>query len=163
VQSAIFAAEVAVYYKAKGKTLYEGLLEIFAKYGYYKESMRSLTLKGKDGAEQIANILATFRKEPPKEIAGVEVVAIEDYLISKRTIVTTGEEQTIDLPRSNVLKYHLANGSWFCLRPSGTEPKAKFYFGVRGTSLDDSESRLGQLENAVMMKVNVIISNASKR
>ncbi|MED3782846.1 phospho-sugar mutase [Geobacillus stearothermophilus] len=158
VQSAIFAAEVAAYYKTQGKTLYEGLLEIFEKYGYYRESLRSLTLKGKDGAEQIANILAAFRKEPPKEIAGVEVVMIEDYLISKRTIVATGEEQPIDLPRSNVLKYHLANGAWFCLRPSGTEPKAKFYFGVRGTSLQESEELVAALENAVMAIVHQIVN-----
>jgi phosphomannomutase len=99
----------------------------------------------------------------PPAVAVVRVVAIKNYWISKRTIVTTGEEQTIDLPRSNVLKYHLANGSWFCLRPSGTEPKAKFYFGVKGMSLVDSESRLERLENAVMTKVNAIILNVSKR
>jgi phosphoglucomutase len=157
VQSAIFAAEVAAYYKAKGKTLYEGLLEIFAKYGYFKESLHSLTLKGKDGAEKIANILTTFRKEPLKEVAGIAVVSIEDYSTSKRKMVATGEESIIDLPRSNVLKYHLANGSWFCLRPSGTEPKAKFYFGVKGTSLEESETLLAQLEDTIMELVNKLV------
>jgi phosphoglucomutase len=88
----------------------------------------------------------------------VEVVAIEDYLTSKRTIVATGEEQTIDLPRSNVLKYHLANGSWFCLRPLGTEPKAKFYFGVKGTSLEESEKLVSELEHTVMSIVNQIVN-----
>lgn len=83
---------------------------------------------------------------------------MEDYLISKRTIVATGEEQTIDLPCSNVLKYHLANGSWFCLRPSGTEPKAKFYFGVRGTSLQESEELVAALESAVMAMVHQIVN-----
>ncbi|ARA98325.1 phospho-sugar mutase [Geobacillus thermodenitrificans] len=160
VQAAIFAAEVAAYYKAQGKTLYEGLLEIFAKYGYYRESLRSLTLKGKDGQEQIARLLAAFRNEPPTEVNGVVVVAVEDYLTSKRTVVATGEEEPIDLPRSNVLKYHLENGSWFCLRPSGTEPKAKFYFGVKGASLAESKRLLTELEQSIMDKVAQIIENA---
>jgi len=80
-------------------------------------------------------------------------------LTSKRTVVATGEEQPIDLPRSNVLKYHLANGAWFCLRPSGTEPKAKFYFGVKGASLEESEKLIGELENTVMAIVNQIVNS----
>lgn len=158
VQSAIFAAEVAAYYKAQGKSLYDGLLEIFETYGFYKESLQSLTLKGKDGAEQIANILATFRANPLKEVAGIEVVTIEDYQSSKILNVKTGEETEILLPASNVLKFHLADGSWFCLRPSGTEPKAKFYFGVKGTSLEHSEQLLETLETAVMKLVNEIVA-----
>jgi len=151
VQSAIFAAEVAAYYKAQGKTLYDGLLDIFEKYGYYKESLRSLTLKGKEGAEQIAHIMSSFRSHPLREVAGVSVIAIEDYAISKRW--ENDVEKPIHLPRSNVLKYELANGSWFCVRPSGTEPKAKFYFGVKGKSQQDSDTMLMQLEQAVMSLV----------
>ncbi|WP_078409109.1 phospho-sugar mutase [Priestia abyssalis] len=158
VQSAIFAAEVAAYYKAQGKSLYDGLLEIFETYGFYKESLQSLTLKGKDGAEQIANILATFRANPLKEVAGVEVLIIEDYQSSKSLNVKTGEETEILLPASNVLKFHVADGSWFCLRPSGTEPKAKFYFGVKGTSLEHSEQLLETLETAVMKLVNEMVA-----
>lgn len=151
VQSAIFAAEVAAYYKAQGKTLYEGLMDIFEKYGYYKESLRSLTLKGKEGAERIAHIMSSFRKQPLREVAGVEVVAVEDYAVSKRW--ENGIEQSLCLPRSNVLKYELANGSWFCVRPSGTEPKAKFYFGVKGKSQQESDALLAELEQAVMSLV----------
>lgn len=151
VQSAIFAAEVAAYYKAQGKTLYEGLIDIFEKYGYYKESLRSLTLKGKEGAEQIAHIMSSFRKQPLHEFAGLEVVAVEDYAVSKRW--ERGIEKSLHLPRSNVLKYELANGSWFCVRPSGTEPKAKFYFGVKGKSQQESDMLLMQLEQAVMSLV----------
>lgn len=151
VQSAIFAAEVAAYYKAQGKTLYEGLIDIFEKYGYYKESLRSLTLKGKEGAEQIAHIMSSFRKQPLHEVAGVEVVAVEDYAVSKRW--ERGIEKSLHLPQSNVLKYELANGSWFCVRPSGTEPKAKFYFGVKGKSQQESDMLLMQLEQAVMSLV----------
>ncbi|WP_064213875.1 phospho-sugar mutase, partial [Anoxybacillus flavithermus] len=151
VQSAIFAAEVAAYYKAQGKTLYEGLMDIFEKYGYYKESLRSLTLKGKEGAERIVHIMSSFRKQPLREVAGVAVVAVEDYAVSKRW--ENGTEQSLCLPRSNVLKYELANGSWFCVRPSGTEPKAKFYFGVKGKSQQESDALLAELEQAVMSLV----------
>ncbi|MED5098938.1 MULTISPECIES: phospho-sugar mutase [Niallia] len=160
VQSAIFAAEVAAYYKAKGLTLYEGLLEIFKKYGFYQEGLESLTLKGKDGAEQIAYIMDTFRKAPIKEVKGLNVVAVEDYLTSKRSEGLT--ETLIDLPKSNVIKYYLEDGSWFCLRPSGTEPKAKFYFSVNSSSLEDSTSKLEALKLGVMEQVNAVIDGYNK-
>ncbi|MFS0658081.1 phospho-sugar mutase [Niallia alba] len=160
VQSAIFAAEVAAYYKAKGLTLYEGLLEIFEKYGFYQEGLESLTLKGKDGAEQIAYIMDTFRKAPIKEINGLNVVAVEDYLTSQRQEGLT--ETLIDLPKSNVIKYYLEDGSWFCLRPSGTEPKAKFYFSVNSPSLEESSSKLEALKTGVMEQVNAVIDGYNK-
>lgn len=160
VQSAIFAAEVAAYYKAKGLTLYEGLLEIFKKYGFYQEGLESLTLKGKDGAEQIAYIMDTFRKAPIKEVKGVNVVAVEDYLTSQRSEGLT--ETLIDLPKSNVIKYYLEEGSWFCLRPSGTEPKAKFYFSVNSSSLEESTSKLEALKLGVMEQVNAVIDGYNK-
>lgn len=160
VQAAIFVAEVAAYYKAKGKSLYDGLLEIFRKYGFYKESLKSLTLKGKEGAELIAQILETFRKNPPKEMAGVEIVAVEDYKTGIRTELNTGEERSIELPKSNVLKYFLSNGSWFCVRPSGTEPKCKFYFAVRGQTDEESKQLLQDLETAVMNQVEQMIQQS---
>ncbi|MGG1291459.1 phospho-sugar mutase [Bacillus smithii] len=150
VQSAVFAAEVAAYYKSKGKTLYEGLLEIFEQYGYYQESLQSLTLKGKRGAEQIKAILAQFRTNPPKEINGVPIIAMEDYQAQKHMDLIAGQERMIDLPKSNVLKFFLDDDSWFTVRPSGTEPKAKFYFAVKGTSLEESKKRLEALQHAVM-------------
>lgn len=152
VQSAVFAAEVAAFYKSKGMTMYEGLLEIFEKYGYYQESLQSITLKGKDGAEQIAGLMDAFRSEKLEEVDGIKVMAVEDYLTSIR--FSNGAETTIDLPCSNVLKYYLADGSWFCLRPSGTEPKAKFYFGVKGETMEESQERLTTLQKTIMAMVD---------
>ena len=154
VQACLVAAEVAAFYKSKGMTLYEGLLEVFEQYGYYQEGLESLTLKGKEGAEKIVSLLAKFREEPPTEAAGLTVHSVEDYEISKRTYLGKDKSEQIDLPTSNVLKYKLEDGSWFCLRPSGTEPKVKFYFGVNGDNLEHSQSKLADLRKSVMSKVN---------
>ncbi|XPD20464.1 phospho-sugar mutase [Bacillus haimaensis] len=150
VQSALLAAEVALYYKLQGKTLYEGLLEIFAEYGYYLEDLVSQTLKGKDGAEQIQAMMTAYRENPPIEVAGIKVVLLEDYATSEKTSLMAGEKTAIKLPKSNVLKFFLEDGSWFCLRPSGTEPKIKFYFGVKGNSLEESKKQLENLKTAVV-------------
>ncbi|PNE05763.1 phospho-sugar mutase [Priestia megaterium] len=158
VQSAVFAAEVAAYYKAQGKSLHEGLVEIFETYGFYKESLQSLTLKGKDGSEQIASILMEFRLNPPTQVANLRVATVEDYLISERKNMVNQTVEAIQLPKSNVLKYHLEDGSWFTIRPSGTEPKAKFYFGVKKGSLTESEKALKILEEKVMESVNNLLS-----
>lgn len=154
VQSAIFAAEVAAYYKLKGKTLYEGLMEIFQKYGFYQEGLQSFTLKGKDGAEKIAMLMNRFREEKIKEMAAIEVTATEDYALGVREDFVKNVNSPINLPKSNVLKYYLADGSWFCLRPSGTEPKVKFYFGVKAVTLEESQNKLETLQQAVMKRVN---------
>lgn len=153
VQSVLFACEVAAYYKAQGKTLYDGLLEVFAKYGFFREGLVSLTLKGKDGAEQIQEMMATFRENPPKEVAGFTVVAVEDYKASIITTLQDGNKEEIHLPKSNVLKYQLEDGSWFCLRPSGTEPKIKFYFGVQDDSLQNSEQKLLTIKEDIMNRL----------
>ncbi|RDW19990.1 phosphoglucomutase [Oceanobacillus arenosus] len=154
VQACMLLAEVGAYYKSKNMTLYEGLLAVFEQYGYYKEGLQSLTLKGKAGIEQINAILAAFRNNPPQEVAGNSVSVIEDYQSSKRVLVEDKVEEEIHLPKSNVLKYQLADGSWFCLRPSGTEPKIKFYFGVKDDSLEASTNKLAELKDAVMEKVS---------
>ena len=153
VQSVLFACEVAAYYKSQGKTLYDGLLEVFEKYGFFREDLVSLTLKGKDGAEQIQEMMATFRKNPPKEVAGLTVVAVEDYKASIITSLQDGHKEEIHLPKSNVLKYQLEDGSWFCLRPSGTEPKIKFYFGVQDNSLQNSEQKLLTIKEDIMNRL----------
>ncbi|PFM64919.1 phosphoglucomutase [Bacillus cereus] len=153
VQSVLFACEVAAYYKAQGKTLYDGLLEVFEKYGFFREDLVSLTLKGKDGAEQIQEMMATFRENPPKEVAGFTVVAVEDYKASIITTLQDGNKEEIHLPKSNVLKYQLEDGSWFCLRPSGTEPKIKFYFGVQDDSLQNSEQKLLTIKEDIMNRL----------
>ncbi|RSK26226.1 phospho-sugar mutase [Bacillus sp. HMF5848] len=157
VQAALMAVEVAAYYKKQGMTVYEGLMQLFEKYGFYREGLRSLTLKGKQGAEQIAVLLETFRSNPPVEIAGKKISVIEDYEISKRVNVAEGKEEHIHLPASNVLKYHLEDGSWCCLRPSGTEPKAKFYFGVIGDSYAQSEAMLTELADGFMSQVQAVL------
>lgn len=153
VQSVLFACEVAEYYKSQGKTLYDGLLEVFEKYGFFREDLVSLTLKGKDGAEQIQEMMATFRENPPKEVAGLTVVAVEDYKASIVTSLQDGHKEEIHLPKSNVLKYQLEDGSWFCLRPSGTEPKIKFYFGVQDSSLQNSEQKLLTIKEDIMNRL----------
>ncbi|PFR29383.1 phosphoglucomutase [Bacillus cereus] len=153
VQSVLFACEVAAYYKSQGKTLYDGLLEVFAKYGFFREDLVSLTLKGKDGAEKIQEMLASFRANPPKEVAGLAVTSVEDYKASMITMLEDGSKKEIHLPKSNVLKYQLADGSWFCLRPSGTEPKIKFYFGVKDDSLQNSEQKLLAIKEDIMNRL----------
>ncbi|QWH63237.1 phospho-sugar mutase [Bacillus mycoides] len=153
VQSVLFACEVSAYYKSQGKTLYDGLLEVFKKYGFFREDLVSLTLKGKDGAEQIQKMMATFRENPPKEVAGLTVVAVEDYKESIITTLQDGNKEEIHLPKSNVLKYQLEDGSWFCLRPSGTEPKIKFYFGVQDDSLQNSEQKLLTIKEDIMNRL----------
>ncbi|KML28316.1 phospho-sugar mutase [Priestia aryabhattai] len=154
VQSAVFAAEVAAYYKAQGKSLYEGLLDIFSKYGYYKESLCSITLKGKDGAEQIQKLVDAFRVNPVSELGEIAVTCIEDYQSGERVHVKEGKTESMPFPVSNVLKYHFEDGTWFTIRPSGTEPKAKFYFGVKKESLSQSEQHLREIEQIVMERVN---------
>ncbi len=155
IQAVLLAAELAAYYKSQNKTLYQGLMELFNKYGYYLESLHSITLKGKTGIEKMNEIITTFRDNPPKEFAGLQVVAVEDYLLQQRKIVDTGAVEEITLPKSNVLKYLLEGNSWICVRPSGTEPKIKFYFGTTSQSLTDSESQLGKLKHSVMEIINL--------
>ncbi|MED3512226.1 phosphoglucomutase [Bacillus subtilis] len=162
IQAALLSVEVCAFYKKQGMSLYEALINLFNEYGFYREGLKSLTLKGKQGAEQIEAILASFRQNPPQKMAGKQVVTAEDYAVSKRTLLTENKEETIDLPKSNVLKYFLEDGSWFCLRPSGTEPKVKFYFAVKGSSLEDSEKRLASLSEDVMKTVDEIVESTAK-
>ncbi|MDX7995798.1 phosphoglucomutase [Bacillus subtilis] len=162
IQAALLAVEVCAFYKKQGMSLYEALINLFNEYGFYREGLKSLTLKGKQGAEQIEAILASFRQNPPQKMAGKQVVTAEDYAVSKRTLLTENKEEAIDLPKSNVLKYFLEDGSWFCLRPSGTEPKVKFYFAVKGSSLEDSEQRLASLSEDVMKTVDEIVESTAK-
>ena len=139
VQACMVAAEMGAYYKRQGRTLYQALMDLFGQIGFYREGLVSLTLKGVDGVQQIQEMMEKLRQHPPTHIAGIAVREAKDY------------KPGIDgLPPANVLKYFLADDSWFAARPSGTEPKIKFYFGVKGTSLTDSETRLAGLQKAVM-------------
>jgi phosphoglucomutase len=127
-------------------------MSIYEKYGFYQEGLQALTLKGKEGSQQIEEILASFRSEPLRVLGNLKITSVEDYLTSIR--VQAGKEETIHLPKSNVLKYSFEDGSWICLRPSGTEPKIKFYFGVNSNSMKESKEKLSQVENSFMELVN---------
>ncbi len=153
VQAAILAVEVCAYYKNKGMSLYDALLAVYEKYGYYREGLRSLTLKGKEGAEWIQRTLNVFRESQITSVGNIPVTAVEDYKSGVRTY-PDGTTEAIGLPNSNVIKYHLEDGSWMCLRPSGTEPKIKFYFSVNDTSLQASEDKLKRLEEHFMELVH---------
>lgn len=143
VLAAMLIAEAAAYYSTQGKTLYDVLQELYEQFGYFLEKLESRTLKGKDGVAQIQGKMTDWRTTPPLEIAGVKVEKVLDY------------SQGLDgLPQENVLKFLLKDGSWFCLRPSGTEPKIKVYFAVRGSSLADAEQRISRLVEAVMARVD---------
>ncbi|MGW8958289.1 phospho-sugar mutase [Paenibacillus sp. NPDC055715] len=143
VLAAMLIAEAAAYYSTQGKTLYDVLQELYEQFGYFLEKLESRTLKGKDGVAQIQGKMTDWRTTPPLEIAGVKVEKVLDY------------SQGLDgLPQENVLKFLLEDGSWFCLRPSGTEPKIKVYFAVRGSSLADAEQRISRLVEAVMARVD---------
>jgi phosphoglucomutase len=157
IQAVLMAAEAAAYYKNEGKTLWDALNDLYNRFGYYQEGLKSLTLKGKEGSEQIQAILKNFRDDPLKEVAGIRVATSEDYQSSLSMDMTTMEEKTIELPKSNVLKYHLEDGSWICLRPSGTEPKIKFYFSVIGSTQQESDEKLSSLQQAIMGKVENMI------
>ena len=147
--SAVMAlCEAAAYYKTKGLTLWEQMNNIYKKYGYYKESQISIVLKGADGAEQIKATMDRIRNNPPKKLAEFDVLEVRDY--KEHTIVKkNGERLETDLPTSNVLYYDLSDKAWCCVRPSGTEPKIKFYMGVRGTSNEDAENKLEELTEAM--------------
>lgn len=141
--------EAACYYKQKGMTLWDAMLAMYEKYGYYKERQFSITLKGIEGAEQIKQMMEKMRNYPQTEIAGEKVISFGDYQAQTIKNNETGEITSTNLPKSNVLYFDLTNDSWCCVRPSGTEPKIKFYMGVKGTSLEDAEQRLDKLENAM--------------
>ncbi|MBS4171804.1 phospho-sugar mutase [Bacillus sp. FJAT-49736] len=154
IQAALLACEACAYYQKQGMTLYDALLEIYEQFGYYQEDLKSLTLKGKEGAEKIEQLLEHFRLDPPEEINHLQLAVIEDYKTSKRWDRKQDKTEEIELPKSDVLKYYLEDGSWICLRPSGTEPKVKFYFSVNTKSFDESNMKLQQLTMAFMKLVD---------
>ena len=141
--------EAACYYKEKGMTLWDAMIAMYEKYGYYKEKQFSITLKGIEGAEAIKQMMENMRNNPPKEIAGEKVLSVGDYLAQTICYTDSGKCESTNLPKSNVLYYDLTNDSWCCVRPSGTEPKIKFYMGVKGTSLEDADKKLNELETAM--------------
>ena len=144
VVSALLISEMAAYYYDKGMTLYQGLQEVYKKYGYFKEELKSITLKGIDGMEQIKSIMSHFRNANIEQIADIKVETLKDY--------KTGIE---NLPKSDVLKFILEDGSWIAVRPSGTEPKIKFYFGCNGDNQVEVDNKLEKIMEEITSMIAV--------
>ncbi len=142
--------EVAAFYKSQGKTLWDGMIEMYEKYGYYREGIATMTLKGIDGAAQIKEIMGRARNHTPEKLGTFEVLAVRDYKADTRKDLKTGEAAPTGLPSSDVLYYELSDNAWCCVRPSGTEPKIKFYVGVKGTSLAGADQTLEELKAEVL-------------
>ncbi|MBR4640803.1 MAG: phospho-sugar mutase [Butyrivibrio sp.] len=141
--------ELAAFYKKQGKSVWDAMIDMYEEYGYYKEGQYSITMKGKEGAEQIAAIMDKLRKNPPKTFGSWKVEEFRDYKTGKVVDMESGKESETGLPTSNVLYFALNNDSWCCARPSGTEPKIKFYMGVKGKDLEDAEKLQNELTEAV--------------
>ncbi len=146
IVATMLVCEMGAYYKQKGMTLYDALMKAYEKYGYYKETLESITLKGIEGVNKIKHILATLRDNPLKAVGSVDIVKATDYM---------GDT---DLPKSNVLYYDLADESWFCVRPSGTEPKVKFYFGVKDNTSKEAHEHLEEFVSRVMAMMKEIMA-----
>lgn len=146
--------EAAAYYKTQGKTLWDAMIDMYEKYGYYKDDIQSITMKGIEGLEKIQQIMESLRQNPPAEIAGYKVTAARDYKKDTITNLATGEVTATGLPSSNVLYYDLTDDAWLCVRPSGTEPKVKFYYGIKGTSLEDADQKSEAMGKAVLEMID---------
>lgn len=149
VIASMFISEMAAWYQSKGMTLYEGLLSLWEKYGYYSDTGKSIQAEGKEGMEKIQKLMNKLRDNPPEKVAGLSVLRIEDYKEGKAHNLKDGTTEDIDFPVSNVLKYILEDKAWFCVRPSGTEPKVKFYFSTVAESQQDAEAKNQKLMDAV--------------
>lgn len=149
--------EAAAYYKEKGMTLWDAMVEMYEKYGYYKDEVQAIGLKGIEGLAKIQEIMEYFRSNTPEEIGGYKVLSARDYNADTVKDMTTGAVEPTGLPSSNVLYYDLEDNAWLCVRPSGTEPKIKFYLGVKGSSLEDADVKAAKLGEAVMETVNKLL------
>lgn len=157
VAAAMFLCEAAAYYKTKGKTLWDAMLDLYERCGYYQDHVESITMKGIEGLQKIQGILSALRKEPPAAFGEYEVLAVRDYQAGTIRNMETKEERPTGLPASNVLYYELKGDAWVCVRPSGTEPKVKFYIGVKGTSMQDAQDKakgLGRTALAIVEKLS---------
>lgn len=149
VVASMALCEAAAYYKTKNMTLWDAMIAMYEHYGYYQDGITAITLKGIEGLEKIGTIMNTLRADAPKEIGAYQVTAVRDYKNDTITDVTTGEVRPTGLPSSNVLYYELTDDAWVCVRPSGTEPKVKFYFGIKGTSIADADAKAEAMKEAV--------------
>ncbi|MDU1138116.1 phospho-sugar mutase [Enterocloster bolteae] len=146
--------EAAAYYKQKGMTLWDAMVAMYEKYGYYKDAVKSIGLSGIEGLAKIQSIMETLRNNTPIEVGGYKVVSARDYKLDTIKDMASGEVKPTGLPSSNVLYYDLNDGAWICVRPSGTEPKIKFYYGIKGSSMEDADAKSEALGAAVMAMVD---------
>ena len=150
IAAVMILCEATAFYKKQGLTLWDQMINLYEKYGYYKEGISSITMEGASGAEKIKEIMDNLRQNPPTEFGKYKVLEIKDYKLSEAKNLQTGETSEITLPTSNVLYYELENNSWCCARPSGTEPKIKFYMGIKATSMEEANKELEELKQAVL-------------
>lgn len=153
VQAALLTAEMAVYYQSIGKSLLDALQDLYEEFGYYKEALQSITAEGKGGQAKISQIMTYFRENTPSNIGGINVIAVEDYMIGTRRFLN-GIEELLILPKENVIKVLLEDNCWVCIRPSGTEPKCKFYFGVKSDTAEGAENVLFNIKDEFIKLVN---------
>ena len=150
--------EAAAYYKTKGMSLWDKMKEMYERYGYWRDGVQSIELKGKEGIEKIQNTLSLMREDVPTKIDRYDVIKVKDYLKDTATDIKTGEVTTTGLPKSNVLYLDLSEEAWVCIRPSGTEPKLKFYYGVKGKDFEDADQQLEELGNYMINMVNDMLA-----
>jgi phosphoglucomutase len=154
VQAVLLLVEAAAHYKTQGQSLHDVLVELYGRFGWYREALVSVTKKGVDGAREIQGLLTGMRENPLQAIAGIPVVSIEDYETQNRIFVDLNTDEKIELPQANVIKYFLKDGSWVCLRPSGTEPKVKYYFGVFADTEQESDEKLELIKESFLDEMN---------
>lgn len=157
VVASMTLCEAAAYYKTQGKTLWDAMIDMYEKYGYYKDDVKAITLKGIEGLEKIQTILETLRADAPKEIGGYKVLKVRDYKKDTITDLVDGKVTSTGLPASNVLYYELEDDAWVCVRPSGTEPKVKFYYGIKGTSLEEADAKSESLGKEVLAMIEKML------
>ncbi len=149
--------EAAAFYKTQGKTLWDAMMDLYRKYGFYADEVKSITLKGMEGLQKISEIMETLRAETPAEYGGYKVLSARDYKKDQIVDMATGAVKPTGLPNSNVLYYDLEDGAWLCVRPSGTEPKIKFYYGVKGTDLADAQKKSEALGAQILAKIEAML------
>jgi phosphoglucomutase len=157
VVASMVLCEAAAFYKNQGKTLWDAMIELYEKYGYYQDDVKSITLKGIEGLEKIQTIMNTLRENTPAQIGADKVLLARDYKKDTITNMETGEVTPTGLPSSNVLYYELPDAAWVCFRPSGTEPKLKFYYGVKADTMEEAEQKSAKLGEAVMAIVEPML------
>lgn len=157
VSATVALCEAAAYYKTKDMTLWDAMVAMYEKYGYYKDAVKSIGLSGIEGLAKIQSIMETFRNETPAQVGDYQVLSARDYKMDTVKDMTTGEVTPTGLPSSNVLYYDMNDNAWLCIRPSGTEPKIKFYYGIKGESLEDADAKSAALGDALMAMVDKLL------